>query len=138
MGNILKTSHSPFRDRTCVISLVSATGFMAVALALGIADNPPGILFLFASILALVLAMVNRWRTVRPFLKMTWVSLAGFSVLVVLHNLLHGLAEMVPGWLHPLVDALSAATFLLAVILMPVTFFAGLMGMVLVSFTKRE
>jgi hypothetical protein len=138
MGNILKTSHSPFRDKTCVISLVSATGFMAAALILGIADNPPGIIILFASIFALVLAMVHHWRSPRRFMKMMFVSLVSFPVMVILHNVLDALAGQAPGWLEPVLTGLSVTSFLLAVLVIPVTFFAGIIGAGLTTFTGRD
>ena len=138
MGNTLNQSHSIFRDKTCIISLVTATGFMAGALILGIADNPPGAIFLFASIFALVLAMVHRWRSPRRFLKMMAISLVGFVVMAVLHNVLDVLAGRSPGWLAPIVTGLSVTSFLLAVLVMPVTFFAGIIGAGLTTFTNRD
>jgi hypothetical protein len=138
MGNLRNLFHSPRFDKPCVISLVSATGFMAVALALGIADNPPGAVFLFASLFALVLALVHRWRSPRRFLKMVISSLVSFPFMVILHNLLEVLAERGPTWLGGVLTGLSVTFFLLAVLVLPVIFFAGIIGFGLTLFTGRS
>jgi len=110
---------------------------MAGALALGIADNPPGIMLLFASVFALVLAMVYRWRSARRFKKMMLISLVGFPVMVILHNFLDALAEQGPTWLEQVLTSLSVISFLLAVLVLPVTFFAGIIGLGLTVMTSK-
>ncbi len=138
MGELLKKSLSPFRDTTSVISIVSATGLMAAALLLGIADNPPGVILLFASLLALILVMIHHWRSPRRFLIMAIVALVGIPVMVVLHNLLEAMADRIPYWLAPLASGISATAFLLAVMVLPVTFFAGIIGAGLSKFIRRN
>jgi len=131
-------TNQKLHDKTFVISLVSATSFIIIALALGIADNPPGILFMFAAAFSLVLAMVNQWRTPRRFMKMTLVSLAGFPILVVLHNALDVFANRGPGWLEPLMTGFSGTAFILAVIVCPVAFLGGLIGFGMTYFLNRN
>ena len=131
-------TNSRLHQKTLIISLASATGFIFAALSLGIADNPTGAIFMFAGLSALVLAVVHHWRTPRRFKKMMFLSLAGFPVMVILHNVLEVLAGRSPEWLDPVVTSLSVTAFLLAVLVLPVTFFAGIIGMGLTTFFNHE
>jgi len=127
-----------FHNKTFIISLVSATGLLITALALGVSDNPPGAILMFAAMFALMLALVHHWRGPRRFRRMMFFSLAGFPVMVILHNALHVLVDASPGWLQPVVSALSVTSFFVALFVLPVTFFAGVIGLGLTTFFKRK
>lgn len=59
---------------------------MAAALAVGLADNPPGIALALVSAFAAVLISVHPWRSARKFRMLVVVSMAAFVVLVFAHN----------------------------------------------------
>ena len=68
------------RIRTAQWILIAA-GLLAGAASLlvGVSDNPPGILLLYAGLTCLAGAWVWNWRSPREFWKLLLISLAGFS-----------------------------------------------------------
>jgi uncharacterized membrane protein (UPF0136 family) len=65
--------------------LLAICGLLAiVAAAVGIDDNPLGILLAFLSATAFVLAFVHPWRTARKFMILLLASVIGFVLFVIL------------------------------------------------------
>jgi len=114
------------------LMLFIAAGCIALAagLLVGVSDNPPGLLLVYLACASFVLALTHRWRTVRSFVILLTVSLVGFLVAVVLHNLLYALGEVakeVPA-VQTVAEALHVAFFLIAVLLCPVGVLIGGVG----------
>ena len=101
-----------------------------VGLAVGIPDNPPGILLSYLSSLALVLAVTHRWKDPRRFGILFLACAVGFVVLVVIHNFSEVGSEMIS---HIPVLAVSLSTvsvisFLLALFVCPWGCVVGAIG----------
>jgi hypothetical protein len=112
--------------------LFLAVGCIALAagLLVGVSDNPPGLLLVYLASASFILAFAHRWRTVRSFVILLIVSLVGFLVAVVLHNLLYALGEVakeVPA-VRAVAEAFHVAFFLIAVLLCPVGVLIGGVG----------
>jgi len=123
-------SKSPFSVRTLVCCLAAAGFVFALAMIIGISDNPPGLALLVLSALLLVAAFVHNWRRPRPFIKLAVFSLLGFPVFVILHNAFYAFGELskdlplLPG----LFEALHVAGFMIALIVCPAGLIVGLIG----------
>jgi hypothetical protein len=127
------------RNRTFI--LFAVCGVLAItAKAIGIGDNPPGLLLAFLSVSAFVLAFVHPWRTLKQFLYLVIASVLGFIVSVFLHNLFDFFASksggsgIVPG----LLGIISAAFFIIAVPLCPAVFIVGAVGSVAMFIRSRR
>lgn len=112
------------------------------AFIVGISGNRKGITLCYVAATALILAFAHKWRKMKNFLILLVVSLVGFPVFVILHNLFYGLAELAVGVivLRPLLEFLHAALFLIAIFLCPPGLVIGAIGSLLtmvVYFRKR-
>lgn len=112
------------------------------AFIVGISGNWTGITLCYIAAAALILAFMHKWRRMKNFLILLVVSLVGFGVFVVLHNLFYGLAELATDIivLRPLLEFLHAAFFLIALILCPSGLAIGAIGslFLLCSWLKRR
>lgn len=72
------------------------------AVAVGIDDNPPGILLAFLSAAAFVLAFVHPWRTAKKFMVLILASLLGFILFIILNIIFDAAAQnpAIPGALQ--------------------------------------
>jgi hypothetical protein len=119
------------RNRRVTPILCAAGGVVALgAVAVGISDNPPGIALAYLAVIALVLAFVHPWRSVRRFLFLILASVLGFVVFAVLHNLLDVIADSAGagGALRGVAEVLGAAAFLTALLLCPAALLVGTVG----------
>jgi uncharacterized membrane protein len=110
------------------------TGFV-----IGIADNPTGISFLFVGMVSMVFSFTQMQNGYRIYLKLFIVSLIGFIISVLLHNLLYAFAEINHdvSVIYNMINFVSALYFILAVIIFPVTAFVGLTGFI-VTYMKNK
>lgn len=117
------------RTRTYVFLAAGCSCALAAAIV-GIDDNPPGIILAFVAVAALVLAVAHPWRTAGKYGRLLILSLLGFVVFAVLHNVLYGLAGswVPPGFLRSLVQVLSVLAFLLAILFCPPAALVGGVG----------
>jgi hypothetical protein len=129
------------RNRNRSFILFAVCGVLAIAaIVIGIDDNPPGLLLAFLSAIAFVLAFVHPWRASKQFLYLIFASLLGFIVGAILHNVLDFLAYksggsgLVPG----LLNFISTAFFLVAVLLSPPAFLVGVTGAVVMYVRERR
>ena len=108
------------------VGLLAGTG----ALLIGVSDNPPGILLLYAGLSCLAGAWVWNWRSPRDFWILLLLSLAGFPVGVVMHNLLFALGTVVSEirFLFWIVEVISTFFFLVAVMAVGPTALVALVG----------
>jgi hypothetical protein len=117
-------------SKRITVWLLGATGVLtAAALAVGIADNPPGIVLLYGAGLTLVLALTHGWRSSKKFGLLFLGAIVSFFVLAAVHNFAEvGAHRIVDIPVIPLVlTVISVVGFIAAVILCPV---AGLVGAV--------
>jgi hypothetical protein len=63
------------------------------AVAVGIDDNPPGILLAFLSATAFVLAFVHPWRTAKKFMYLILAAVLGFILFIILNITLDTAAQ---------------------------------------------
>jgi uncharacterized membrane protein (UPF0136 family) len=81
MIDALSTPHN--RIQTLILLVIC--GLLAItATAVGIDDNPPGVLLAYLAATAFVLAFVYPWRTARKFIFLFLASLLGFVLFIIL------------------------------------------------------
>jgi hypothetical protein len=80
---IAALSTRPNRNRSLALLGVCAACAIGAA-ALGIEDNPPGLLLAYLAATAFILAFAHPWRSPRPFLGLLGGSLLGFFAFVAL------------------------------------------------------
>ena len=112
---------------------------IAIALIIGIDDNLPGILLLFAGIVSLIIPFVYRWQKLNSYIILFASSVGGFILFAILHNLLDYAAQhfsdskIGPG----LFNILSAGTFMIAVIICPITILISIAGILYLLYRKQ-
>jgi tryptophan-rich sensory protein len=73
------------RNRTWSFTLLVICGLLAIAAtAVGIDDNPPGVLLASLAATAFVLAFAHPWRTARKFIFLFLASLLGVVLFIIL------------------------------------------------------
>jgi hypothetical protein len=126
----------PNRNRTATLALV-AVGCVSLtaALAIGIADNLPGLALVYLAVAAWILALAHPWRQVRSFLILLATSLIGFPVSIFLHNLFYGLGALASDItvLSQALGVLDVVFFILAVLVCPPGVLIGAVGSVVVA-----
>ena len=117
------------------ISIIS----LAIAFIIGIADNPPGLLLCFIGVVALILVFVHRWRKAKNYLILFVVSLIGFAVFAVLHNVMYGLEKMAADIivLSQLLRFLDILFFLIAIMVCPPGILIGAVGSIVFYFKNK-
>ncbi len=127
------------RVRSLVL-LVACAAFAVGANAVGVSDNPPGILLALVAACAFVLAFVHPWRTSRRFWYLVYASILGFIVTAFLHNAFEALASKVggSGILHALLVGANVACFLIAILLCPPGLLVGVVGAGIMGIRERR
>jgi len=128
--------------RSLTFILLAFCGLLAIAAAaIGIDDNPPGILLAFLAAIAFVLAFVHPWRTARKFMFLLLASVLGFVLFIILNIIFDSVAQnpATSGALQdlmqsPAVDALSLITALIC----PAAFIVGAVGSVVMFIRNRR
>lgn len=136
MLEALSTRH----NRTVSFVFLIVCVLLAIASrVVGISDNPPGILLAFLATGAFVLAFVHPWRTARQFRFLLFGSVLGFVIFAILHNVFDAVASKwaTAGALHILLEGLSVAAFLLALLGFPPAVFIGAVGWVAMAIRYR-
>ena len=107
----------------------------AIAVLIGVADNPAGIILLYAGLIFLAWAWVWSWHSPRDFWILMLVSLAAFPAGVILHNLLFALGLLVSEIrvLAELVGFLEGFFFLVAVLAVGPAAVVALVGGIITS-----
>jgi threonine/homoserine efflux transporter RhtA len=117
-------------------------GSLTAAILVGINDNPWGLTLCYVAAGALIVALVHPWRKAKHFLILSGVSVAGFAVFAVLHNLFYALRELTSSItvLINLLGLLHVACFLVAVFACPVGFVVGVVGsaIAIIAHYKRK
>ena len=113
---------------------------LTAGLLVGISDNPPGLILVYLASASFILAITQRWRTVRSYVILLIASIVGFLVAAVLHNLLYGLGEVAGdlALLKAAAEVLHVAFFLIAIFLCPVGVIIGAVGSLLTWRRRRK
>jgi hypothetical protein len=121
--------------RITVLLFLSGIPFLAAGLYVGISDNPPGISLVMISLLSTVLAFAHRLRTPERMLVLAGISLAGFLLCALLHNLFDGLAQLAGGIpvAGSILTFMSVGFFLVATLACPAGILVGVVGGLLAS-----
>jgi hypothetical protein len=127
------------RIRTLILLVICGLSAIAAA-AVGISDNPPGILLAFLAATAFVLAFVHPWRTSRQFRRLLYAQALGFVVFGLLHNVFEAIASDLggSGLVHDLLNGAGAAFFLIAILVCPPGLLVGAVGAVVMSIRNRR
>jgi integral membrane sensor domain MASE1 len=136
---MLASVATPQNRRITLLLSVTAGALVLAGLLVGVSDNPPGILLMALASVAVVVAAVHPWRAPKPFVMLCLASILGFVVLVVLHNLLDGVAGLMPDGnvLRLLVQGVGVAAFLGAILVLPAAVLVGAGG-ALVMFIRNR
>jgi hypothetical protein len=129
------------RIRIWTLILLVICGLSAIAAtAVGIDDNPPGILLAFLAATAFVLAFVHPWRTSRQFRRLLYASVLGFVVFGLLHILFEAIASNLgdSGLVQDLLNGTGVALFLIATLVCPPGLLVGAVGSVVMSIRNRQ
>ena len=129
-------------NRTRTFILLAVCGLLAIAAAaVGVDDNPPGVLLAFLAATAFVLAFVHPWRTAKKFVLLLLASVLGFVLYIALNIVLDTAAQdpATAGALRdllqsPVVEALSV----IIAILCPAAFIVGAVGSVAMFMRNRR
>jgi hypothetical protein len=122
---MIQLPKSSDRIRTSLLLAVSiALG--AVAIAVGIDDNPLGILLGLCSAMAFVVAFVHTWRTPRPFLRLIVASFAAAVVYAIVSNLTE--AASARGSVPTAADRMLNVVAVTVMLLIPAALLAGVTG----------
>ena len=124
-------SPTRLRIRKTTFGFLGAAVVLAAAgLIVGISDNPPGIILLYLSSLALVLAVTHGWKDPRRFGVLFLSCVVGFVVLVVIHNFSEVGADRISHMpvLAVALSAVSVISFLLALFVCPWGCVVGAIG----------
>jgi hypothetical protein len=130
---------TPQNRRITLLLTMTAGILVLAALLVGVSDNPPGIVLVLLAAMALVAAAVHPWRAPKPFVVLLVTSILGFVVLVVLHNLLDGVAGLMSDGnvLRFLVQGVGVAAFLLAILVLPAAVLVGAGGAIVMFLRGR-
>ena len=137
MIDAFSTPHN--RIKTLILLVICGLSAIAAA-AVGIDDNPPGILLAFLATTAFVLAFVHPWRTARQFRLLLYASVLGLALFVILNNVFAAVAHnsATAGALQNLLQGLAVAAFFLATLICPAAFIVGAVGSVAMFIRSRR
>jgi uncharacterized membrane protein (UPF0136 family) len=128
--------------RKMTLILLAICGLLAIAAAaVGIDDNPPGILLAFLAATAFVLAFVHPWRTARKFIFLLLASVLGFVLFVILSIIFDSVAQN-PATSGALQDLMQSPAFdtlnLIIALICPAAFIVGAIGSVVMFIRSRR
>ncbi len=111
-----------------------------IALVIGIAENPPGIVLFYIAVFAWMLAFVHGWRETKKFSFLMVSSIIGVPVFILLHNAFYALNQLSADItvLNQPLEFLHALSFLIAIIICPVGISIGIVGTIAVYFKNRK
>ena len=129
-------------NRILTFILLAICGVLAiVAAAVGIDDNPPGILLAFLAATAFVLAFVHPWRGARKFMFLLLASVLGIVLFVILNIFFDSVIQdpATSGALKDLIESpVMDALNVIIVMLCPAAFIVGAVGTVAMFIRNRR
>ena len=124
---------------TLILATIGVLGVI-LAFVVGVDDNPPAVLLLWAASTALVLAFTHTWRQARKFVILLLASVAGLVFFAVLHNVFHALAEVSDDVVavSRVLGFLGVLSFYVAIFLGGAGILVGAVGAVLLRMFRRD
>jgi len=119
------------KQRNTYIYLSVSIMAIVLALILGIDDNPPGIILVFAGCVLFILIFTQNWHNVKPFLLLSVFSIVGFIISAVLHNVLEAI-----GGEGSILGIIGVVFFLIAILICPAALLVGIVGSIVSSLRK--
>jgi len=128
MSGFMKFFYSIKTAQWILIAAALTNGL--VALAVGVSDNPPGLILMYIAITCLASALVWTWRAPRRFWILLGLALLAFPVGVFLHNLFYAFGTLAAGnkILVSLIGFLEVVFFITAVMVAGPTALVALTG----------
>jgi hypothetical protein len=137
---VFETFSTPHNRKRTFLFLAACCIFSVGAALVTVSDNPPGIALALLAAAAFILAFVHPWRTARQYGIFFLVSVAGFVLFAILHNVLDAVATLAASVrvVHSLLEGLSVAAFLLAILICPPAMLVGAVGWVIMLIRFRR
>ena len=138
MIDVSSTPHN--RIKTLILLVICGLSAIAAA-AVGIDDNPPGILLAFLAATAFVLAFVHPWRTARQFRFLLYASVLGFALFAILNNVFAAVAHnsATAGALQDLLQSpVADAVSIIIAMICPAAIIVGAVGSVAMFIRNRR
>ncbi len=130
----------PNRTKTFILLAICVVLGIAAA-AVGIDDNPPGILLAYLAAIAFILAFVHPWRTVRKFTFLLLASILGVVLFIILNIVTDSIAQN-PSTsiaLQKLIDSpANEVLSLIFAMLLPAAFLVGAIGAIAMLLRNRH
>lgn len=121
--------------------LLAICGMLAfAAVAVGVDDNPPGLLLAILSAVTFTIAFVHPWRASANFRRLMYASGIGFLACGILHNVFEAVATgaVSSGLAHDLMSGAGVVFFLVAILLCPPAFLVSAIGAIVMSRRARS
>lgn len=128
------------QQRSLVFFAISGLSAIASA-AVGIVDNPPGVMLGFLAAAALILAFAHPWRTARQFGWLLLAAVLGLGLFVIFDILTASSLEnpAAPAALKNLLQSRAYETLVsLVALLCPAAFLVGLVGALVMLLRNRR
>ncbi len=129
-------------NRRMTLILLAICGLLAIAaVAMGIDDNPPGVLLAFLAATAFVLAFVHPWRTARKFMFLLLASVLGFILFIILSIISDSIVQNPASsdTLKKLIESpVNEALSIIFAMLCPAALIIGAVGSVVMFISNRR
>ena len=122
-----------FKEKSTYVYLTVSIILIFVALIIGIDDNPPGIIVFFLGSIVLVVAFTHNWKKAGSYLLLGVISMAGFAVSVLLHNVFETI-----GGEGTILGLVGAMFFLIALFICPACLVVGIVGSIVKALKKVD
>jgi hypothetical protein len=125
--------------KTRLILLLAGIVLITLGNIIGVSDNPPGIILAYIGIIIFATAFVYDWTKIKKLITLIILSVLGFPLFALLHNLFHAWATLVTELIiiKSILEILGVIFFLAALFICPAGFFAGITG-IIINITKKK
>lgn len=123
-----------------LIFIVAGIILLVVSAIIGISDNLSGIIVAISGLCSFFLAFVHHWTKPKNFIILCIVSIIGFFLFAVLHNLFYALAIMAKDifLLKKTLEFLHVLSFLIAIFICPPGIITGLAGSIITALKNKK
>jgi hypothetical protein len=137
---VFEAFSTPHNRKLTFLFLAAFCVFAIGAALIRVSDNPPGIVLALLAAAAFILAFVHPWRTARQYGIFFLASVLGFVLFAILHNVFEAAASKAASVsvVHGMLEGLSVAVFLLAVMVCPAAMLVGAVGWVITLTRNRR
>jgi hypothetical protein len=137
---VFEAFSTPHNRKRTFLFLAACCIFAVGAALVTVSDNPPGIVLALLASAAFILAFVHPWRTARQYGILFLASVLGFVLFAILHNVFDAVASKAASVrvVHSLLEGLSVAAFLLAIMICPPAMLVGAVGWIIAVTRKRR